>query len=123
MRACGSGLADCVQLLAQKRAVFTKLDASGRGCLQRAQNAQGKGQVLATWLLENVPDIPSTNAKGRDKAQKTTGQFSKQYRTETGPNHKGRKSKRESKGYQPQGDSQWQQRSSYSQWRQDRFRE
>ena len=123
MRACGSGLADCVQLLAQKRADFTKLDGKGRGCLQRAQNVQGKGQVLAKWLLENVPGIPSSKAKGRDKAQKTTGHFSKQYRGATGPDHKGRNSKGESKGYQPQGDSQWQQRSSYSQWQEDRFRE
>ena len=93
MRACDSGLADCVQLLAQKRADFTKLDANGRGCLQRAQNAQGKAQVLAKWLVANVPGIPSTNAKGRDKAQKTSGEFSKIYRNETGHMHKGGKGK------------------------------
>ena len=69
------------------------LDANGRACLQRAQNAQGKAQPLAKWLVANVPGIPSTNAKGRDKAQKTSCEFSKRYRNDTGPKHKGGKGK------------------------------
>ena len=75
MLACSTGLADCVQFLAMKKADFTKLDYNGRGCLQLAMNSQGDGQVLASWLTENVPDIPSSDGKGRDKADKYRGWF------------------------------------------------
>jgi len=58
MHACATGLADCVQLLAMKRADFTKIDDKNRGCLQLARNAQGNNQQLARWLMAEVPGIP-----------------------------------------------------------------
>ena len=62
MFACGTGLADCVQMLAGRNADFNQLDGSGRGCLQLARQCQGNGQVLAQWLRQHVTGIaPSKN--------------------------------------------------------------
>ena len=87
MLAAGSALADCVKLLAEKKADLTKLDNDKRGCLQLAEQVQGNSQTLASWLKENVRNIPSTDGKGRAKADRSRGQFSQNYRLDTGPSH------------------------------------
>ena len=91
MLACSTGLSDCVQLLAMKKADFTKFDDNGRGCLQLAMNAQGDGQRLATWLKDNVPGIPSSDGKGRENTDKARGMFSSSFRQYSGPDRFGRR--------------------------------
>ena len=54
MLSCGSGIADCVKQFAQMNGDFSKVDDTGRGCLQRAKHAQGRKQILAHWLTHNV---------------------------------------------------------------------
>ena len=61
MYACSTGLADCVKMLAEKRADFNKLDNHGRVCLQLARRAQGDNQNMASWLKDNVQGIDSSN--------------------------------------------------------------
>ena len=60
MLSCGTGLADCVKMLAERNADFTKFDDRGRGCLQLARKAQGDTQKLADWLIDHVPGIASS---------------------------------------------------------------
>ena len=111
---CGSGVADCVQLLVQRRADATIQDHRGRGVLQLAQQSQGLSQILAVWLQGFLPadKLPITNGKGRPPGEKQRGRFSIEYRKMTRPNHR----KGEGvKGYTPQdwsgskGSSQWKQ--------------
>ena len=79
MLAAGSALADCVKLLAEKRADFTQLDNDKRGCLQLAEQAQGKCEMLAHWLKENVRNIPSNDGKWRAKPDRSRGEFSQRF--------------------------------------------
>ena len=96
MFAAGSGLADCVRLLATQKADFTKVDRKGRGCMQLASKSQGEGQILANWIYENVENAGVTNARGRDKEDQTRGAHSSASRSYTGPVHYKRR------GYEPQ---------------------
>ena len=70
---CSTGCADCIQLLAEHRADFTKIDYHGRGCLQLAQQNQSENKVAYHWLMKNMPGLPKTNAKGRAMAEKCRG--------------------------------------------------
>jgi len=45
------------------------------------------------------PGIPDTYAKGREKHDRSTGGFTHNYRDATGPDHKGKHHKGQSKGY------------------------
>ena len=100
MHACATGLADCVQYLANHRARFDRLDNKNRGCLQRCRQCQGKGQTLATWLLNNnVKGLVDSHGKGRDWEDRSSGQFTQQFRAMTGP--KANTSKWEGKGNEP----------------------
>ena len=69
----------------RKKTDLTKLDNDKRGCLQLAEQVQGKGQTLANWLKGNVANIPSSDGKGRAKEDQRRGEFSQKYRQETGP--------------------------------------
>ena len=83
--ACGSGIADCVKKFAQMNGDFSKVDDTGRGCLQRAKHAQGRKQTLANWLTHNVSALPATHCEGRNKEDKRRGAWSSRWRTHTGP--------------------------------------
>ena len=87
---CGSGVADCVQLLVQRRADTAIQDHRGRGVLQLAQQSQGLSQMLAVWLQGFLPadKLPITNGKGRPPEEKQRGRFSYHFRGVTGPNHR-----------------------------------
>ena len=69
------------------------VDKHGRGCLQLArQGCQGDKQVLANWLMQNVPGIQDTYGKGRAGKDKKRGQWSSGYRQD----------EKVKQGYQPQ---------------------
>ena len=74
--ACSTGIADCVQELARRKADFSKLDHKGRGCLQLAEQCQGDGQSLAVWRRGNVKDLPDTDKQGRAPHEKRKGSVS-----------------------------------------------
>ena len=91
--ACGSGLADVVQVLASYRADFSKLDAKGRGCLQLASQCQGNNQVLYQWLRLNVGHTRWTDGRGRAYEDRSRGQFIEVYRKGTAPTARRSRSK------------------------------
>ena len=86
-------------MLSSGVADFSKVDNNQRGCRQLASQCQGEGQTLANWLMTNVKNLPETSGHGRSKENKTRGEFSYQYRSDTGPIHK---CKGKSHGYKPQ---------------------
>ena len=105
MLACATGIADCVQTLANFGADFTHEDDNGRTCLQRAVNCQGNNQVLANWLRNNVDreHLPEGSGTGRAPEDKRRGDFSYAYRVAAGPQHKkGEQDKGRGRGYAPQ---------------------
>ena len=93
--AASTGLSDVVMLLLERKADHEKLDGRDRGILQLAQNCQGKGQHLASWLKTHY-GCKQTHGKGRPKDEQTRGAFSSELRNETGPMHK--KGKKGGKG-------------------------
>ena len=100
--------------MAQLGAKFDRMDNKGRGCLQRAKNCQGGGQMLANWLQLHVTDLVESHGKCRDLEDRSSGKCSKQFRDLAGPIHKGRgrgkksqgkgkgEGKGKGKGYEPQ---------------------
>ena len=82
--------------MAEYRADFNITDNKGRGCLQLAKKCQGNNRTLYNWLIKNVPGIQMTNGEGRAPDERTVGAYSHEFRTATGPGHKGK-----GKGYEP----------------------
>ena len=94
--ACGTGIADTVQVMAEYRADFNITDDDGRGCLQLAKKCQGKNRTLYNWLIANVQGIQMTNGEGRAPDERGRGAHSYLCRIVSGPDHKGK-----GKGYEP----------------------
>ena len=88
--ACGSGIADVVQVLVMFRADLHKVDGQGRGCLQLASQCQGDNQVLFHWLRKTVPGIGMTDGRGRAREDRTRGQFTEVFRKGTAPMRRSR---------------------------------
>ena len=98
--------------MAQLGAKFDRMDNKGRGCLQRAKNCQGGGQMLANWPQLHVTNLVESHGKCRDLEDRSSGKCSKQFRDLAGPIHKGRgrgkksqgkgKGEGKGKGYEPQ---------------------
>ena len=85
MMMCSTGLADCVQLMAQRKANFNNPDRNDRTCLQMARQAQGKEKKLYTWLIQNVPGIEDGHGQGRAWEDRRQGSYSVDARTAMGP--------------------------------------